>query len=84
MIVDGVDHVAPAGDTVMGRIGVAEIVERHVLEFGPSLLEAAERLQTLAPVEIRVRQDVPPPDGPPARTLKYVSSCGWIPTTAAA
>jgi hypothetical protein len=41
------------------RVGVAEVVERQVAELRSLALEAGERLQPLAPVEIRVGQDEP-------------------------
>ena len=59
----GVDHVATADDPVMDGISVAEVIERQVAEPGMLALEASEGLRPLAPVEVRVGEDVPATGG---------------------
>jgi hypothetical protein len=63
VIVDGAHHVGGSRDAVVGRVGVAEIIDRHILECRPFSLDASQRYEALTPVEIGVCQDVPAAQG---------------------
>ncbi len=75
LVVDGVDHVGAPGDTVVGRVGVAEVVQSHLAKAGLLSLQADQLLESLTPVEIGVREDMAPsswPSGEDIEIRKFV------------
>ncbi len=70
MVRSGVDDVACARDSVVLWVREAEIIKCQVGQLGPIALEPRQGLESLAPVEIGIGQNLSPPIGPPASALK--------------
>ena len=58
MVLGGIDHVRAPCHSVVGRFGIAEIVEGNVSKTRPLLLKADQGAEPLPPVEVRVREDL--------------------------
>ena len=56
----GIDRLAFSSNPIMCRLRVAKIIQGHVRQLRPFLLQSGKRLETLAPVEVGVRQNPTP------------------------